>query len=142
MSTEDAVLIVEIGGCPYGLPLKAVERVLPMAYVLPVPDSGEGLLGMLNLHGDVLPVVDPRRRLGLSTPNIASDHRLIVVCPVDRTAERFLMWVDQVDEVFEGELTVVPAGDTNPLVPHVLRRGDQMVPILAPSAFEPRRRAR
>ena len=102
MSTEDAVLIVEIGGCPYGLPLKAVERVLPMAYVLPVPDSGQALLGMLNLHGDVLPVVDPRRRLGLSTPNIASDHRLIVVCPVDRTAERFLMWVDQVDEVFEG----------------------------------------
>jgi purine-binding chemotaxis protein CheW len=134
---EHAVLLVQLGGRRYGLPLTMVERVLPMAYVLPLPDSGQGLLGMLNLHGEVLPVIDPRRRLGLGSPRIVPDHRLVLV----HCGSRFLLWVDAIDEVVSGgaeALTVVPAGQTSPLVPRVLRLGEEMVPVLAPAALEPR----
>ena len=137
VAAEHAVLLVQFGGRRYGLPLPTVERVLPMAYMLPLPDAGLGLLGMLNLHGEVLPVVDPRRRLGLGSPRVTPDHRLVLLS----AGSRFLLWVDAVDEVVSGgaeALTVVPAGQTSPLVPRVLRLGDEMVPVLSPAALEPR----
>ncbi len=132
-----AVLLVRLAERQYGLPLASVERVLPMAQVAQMPDTGDGLLGMLNLHGQVLPVVNPHPRLGLPTPRIAADHRLVLV----RATAPFLLWVDSVDEVVSvapDELSNVPAQQASPVVPRVLRLGDEIVPVLAPTALEPR----
>lgn len=62
-------------GCPlvvfrtanqsFALHLAAVERVLPMVAVSPLPGGPEIVLGAINLHGRVVPVLDLRRRLGL-----------------------------------------------------------------------------
>ncbi len=135
---EDAsALLVRLAGRPYGLPLAAVERVMPMAYVLSLPDMGQGLVGMLNLHGSVLPVVDPRQRLGLPTPAVSAEHRMVLL----RGSNRFLLWVDEVDEVITltaDEQSGVPAQQASPVVPRVLRIGDTLVPLLAPTALEPR----
>ncbi|HEV7666735.1 MAG TPA: chemotaxis protein CheW [Chloroflexota bacterium] len=131
-----AVLLVKIGQRRYGLPLTAVERVLPMAFVLTLPDTDHGLLGMLNLHGQALPVIDPHQRLGLPTPKLSLDHRLILM----RSSVPFLLWVEEVDEVVESgadAMSAVPAPDSNGIVPRVLRLGDELVPVLAPAALEP-----
>jgi purine-binding chemotaxis protein CheW len=133
----DTVLLVRLGEQQYGLPIASVERVLPMAYVIPLPDSGKGLLGMLNLHGQVLPVIDPRPHLGLSNPTPAAAHRLVLL----KANTRFLLWVDNVEEVVTcapDSLSDVPAQHTGPLVRRLLRLGDAIVPVLAPSALEPR----
>ena len=45
-----AMLLIRLGERHYGLPLDAVERIMPMAQVLALPDTGDGLLGMLNLQ--------------------------------------------------------------------------------------------
>jgi chemotaxis signal transduction protein len=107
-----------------------------MAAVLGVPDAGDGLLGMLNLHGQVLPVIDPHPRLGLPSPMLTADHRLILL----QAKAPFLLWVDEVDEVVTGPadaLSDVPSQQAGSLVPHVMRLGESMVPVLAPAALEP-----
>src|SRR5579859_1991444 len=93
-----AVLLVTLGGRQYGLPLECVERVMPMAEVLSLPDTGDGLLGMLNMHGQVLPVINIYPRLGLPTPRLAAAQRLVLL----RASVPFLMWVDDVEEVVVG----------------------------------------
>jgi purine-binding chemotaxis protein CheW len=133
----DTVLLVRLGEQQYGLPIASVERVLPMAYVIPLPDSGKGLLGMLNLHGQVLPVIDPRPHLGLSNPTPAAAHRLVLL----KANTRFLLWVDNVEEVVTcapDSLSDVPAQHSGALVRRLLRLGDAIVPVLAPFALEPR----
>jgi len=132
-----AVLLVTLGGRQYGLPLECVERVMPMAEVLSLPDTGDGLLGMLNMHGQVLPVINIYPRLGLPTPRLAAAQRLVLL----RASVPFLMWVDDVEEVVVGSndaLSPVPDQRANPLVSGVLRLGETMVPVLAPAALEPR----
>jgi purine-binding chemotaxis protein CheW len=132
-----AVLLVRLGERQYGLPLAMVERVLPMAAVLPLPDSGEGLLGVLNLHGEVLPVIDPHQRLGLPRPTQAAEQRLVLL----RTHTRFLLWVDAVEEVVDlpaDASSEMPFQHTSPLVTRVLRLDETMVPVLAAAALEPR----
>ncbi len=132
-----AVLLVRLAGQQYGLPLESVERVMPMAHVLSLPDTGDGLLGMLNIHGQVLPVVDAHARLGLPTPKMAAEHRLVLL----RASLPFLLWVDDVEEVVVSEgdaLSQVPAQRGGALVAGVLRLGEAIVPVLAPAALEPR----
>jgi purine-binding chemotaxis protein CheW len=137
----DAALLVRLGGRQYALPLASVDRVLPMAYVLSLPDHAEGLLGMLNLHGQVLPVIDPYARLGLSSPPVAAEHRLVLL----RGNTSFLLWVEDVEEVVNltaADVNAVPTQQSSPLVPRVLRLGDELVPLLAPTALGPRGSAR
>jgi len=135
--TGVAILLVRLGERQFGLPLEAVERIMPMAHVLSLPDAGDGLLGMLNVHGNVLPVIDPHPRLGLPTPRLAAEQRLVLL----RATVPFLLWVDDVEEVVVSGadgLSVVPAQQTSPLIARVLRLGENIVPVLAPGALEPR----
>ena len=130
------MLVVHLADRRFGLPLADVERVMPMAYVLPLPESSHNLMGVLNLHGEILPVVDPRPRLALPTPTITPEHRLVLMTGI----LRFLLWVDAIEEVVPGAdaLSTLPAQQTNPLVARVMRLGDTIVPVLAPSALAPR----
>lgn len=133
------MLLVRVAGRQFGLPLGAVERVLPMASVLSLPDMGRSLLGMLNLHGEVVPVIDPRPRLGLPSATPSAEHRMVVLRGSGNN--RFLLWVDDVEEVVTltpEEQSGVPAQQASPAAPSVLRLGDTIVPLLAPAALEPR----
>jgi chemotaxis signal transduction protein len=132
-----AVLLIRLGDRQFGLPLESVERVMPMAHVLSLPDSGDTLLGMLNLHGEVLPVVNPHPRLGQPTPALTADQRLVLL----RGSVPFLMWVDDVQEVVvssEQAISAVPSQEASSLVSRVLRLGETIVAVLAPAALEPR----
>jgi purine-binding chemotaxis protein CheW len=68
----------------YALPLDAVERVLRAVEVTGVPDSPQVLAGIVNLHGEIVPVVDLRRRFGLAERALAASDQFIVT----RSAQR------------------------------------------------------
>lgn len=68
----------------YGLPLSAVERAVRMVDVTPLPQAPQIVLGIVNVQGRVMPVVDPRRRFRLP----ARDFTLIDQLLIARTARR------------------------------------------------------
>lgn len=84
-------LIFRLDQGRHGLPLAASERVVPMVAVTPLPRAPEVVLGMIDLHGEPIPVVDVRHRLGLSPRDygvaahliIASTPRRRLSIPVD-----------------------------------------------------------
>ena len=68
----------------YGLPLPAVERVLRMVDVTPLPKAPQIVLGVVNVQGLVIPVVDMRRRFRLPARDFALADQLLIA----RTARR------------------------------------------------------
>ena len=80
------LVVFLIEGQRYALHLPAVERVLPMVAVSPLPKAPDVALGVINLHGRVIPVVDLRRRFGLPPHDYGLSAHLLVV----RTARRTL----------------------------------------------------
>jgi purine-binding chemotaxis protein CheW len=62
----------------YALPLPVVERVLPMVAVSPLPQAPPIALGVINVHGRVMPVLDLRRRFGLPSHIYGLTARLLV----------------------------------------------------------------
>jgi purine-binding chemotaxis protein CheW len=63
---------------PYALRLASVRQVLRMVEVTPLPKAPEIVLGVVSLHGAVVPVFSLRRRLGLTESEASLSDQLIV----------------------------------------------------------------
>lgn len=108
--TETAGLIVlAIGDERYGADMVAVQEIEPLQRLTPLPGTPAHWAGVVNLRGDMYPVLDLRRYLGLSG-TVADDPKVALVC--DDGLSIGLM-VDDVEEVRH-----VPVGDISPPVAH------------------------
>jgi purine-binding chemotaxis protein CheW len=111
------IVVFLIDRRPYGFPLEAVEQVLPMVEVAPLPGAPEVLLGVIDYHSELLPVVDLRVRLRLPRPELETGSRLLVV---RTTRRRLAVAADAVVGVREvlPEAVHDPAG-VDPALRHV-----------------------
>lgn len=78
MKTIDPFFIFTLGKLRYALPLKAVERVVRMMAVMPLPKAPGIVLGVVNIHGRVIPVINMRRRFCLPEREITLTDQLII----------------------------------------------------------------
>jgi purine-binding chemotaxis protein CheW len=89
-------LIVRLGEQEYGLPIASVEEVSRRPeHLTPLPLVPDFLVGVINLRGGVLPVIDQRMRFGVAAET-GADNRLVVM-RVGGQAAGFI--VDAVHEV-------------------------------------------
>ncbi|MEJ5365771.1 MAG: chemotaxis protein CheW [Desulfosoma sp.] len=72
-------VVFEIDGQSCAVPLRAVRRIVRAAALSPVPDAPRGLLGLLNLHGCLIPVYDMREALGYPPKPLAPQDRFLIV---------------------------------------------------------------
>ena len=64
-SSKNKYLIFRLGGESYGTPLLQIKEVIKMASIKPVPHTVEHFLGVINLRGQIVSVVDLRKKLGI-----------------------------------------------------------------------------
>ncbi|MBT0959559.1 chemotaxis protein CheW [Denitromonas iodatirespirans] len=69
----------------FGLPLGAVHRALAAVAPRPLPAAPDIVCGIINVQGDIVPVIDMRRRLGLPEREIDPADRLLIVHTRRRT---------------------------------------------------------
>lgn len=82
----------------YGIKVMQVQEVLRMTEIAPVPGAPHYVLGIINLRGNVVTVVDTRRRFGLPDAE-ADDETRIVIIEADNNVVGIL--VDSVAEVVD-----------------------------------------
>jgi purine-binding chemotaxis protein CheW len=80
----DQLVVFTLNDQRYGLPLSAVERVVRMVAVTLLPKAPQIVLGVVNVQGRVVPVVDLRRRFRLPERDFALADQLLIA----RTARR------------------------------------------------------
>ena len=73
------LLIFHIGADRYGLRLREVARVLPLLELKHLPLAPEAVAGLMDFHGDSVPVIDLCRLSGLPACETHFDTRIIVV---------------------------------------------------------------
>lgn len=108
--TELRILVFRLGDDEFGLPIDAVDEVATAPeQITRVPKTPEFLEGVVNLRGEVLPVVDQRRRFDMPPLDDGARRRLVVV----RTERhRAGLIVDSVSEVLRSTVEAVePAPD-------------------------------
>jgi len=98
---ERQLVVFELANEYYGVDIAAVESIIKMQPITAVPQAPAFVEGITNLRGSVLPVMDLRKRFGLSgreqkTESNRDDKRIVVV---SMDGMKIGMIVDAVSEV-------------------------------------------
>jgi purine-binding chemotaxis protein CheW len=135
---ERRFLLFRLGEDEFGLPIEAVDEVARVPeQITHVPKTPKFLEGVINLRGEVLPVIDQRRRFHLPKREQGARCRLVVVRSEQYRAG---LIVDDVSEVLRSSAdALLPApeltGDITRLVCGVinLQAAGRMILILNPA---------
>ncbi|MFP5506937.1 MAG: chemotaxis protein CheW [Gammaproteobacteria bacterium] len=88
----------------YGINVMQVQEVLRVTEIAPVPGAPHYVLGIINLRGNVVTVIDTRERLGLDAKEVDESTRIVII-----EAEKMVVGilVDAVAEVVDLRMSEV-----------------------------------
>ncbi|UTA49512.1 chemotaxis protein CheW [Simiduia sp. 21SJ11W-1] len=81
-SSEDPILqwvTFKLAGETYGINVMQVQEVLRYSEIAPVPGAPSYVLGIINLRGNVVTVIDTRHRFGLESGEINDNTRIVII---------------------------------------------------------------
>ncbi|BEU02724.1 chemotaxis protein CheW [Agarivorans sp. OAG1] len=92
----------------YGINVMQVQEVLRYTEIAPVPGAPNYVLGIINLRGNVVTVIDTRSRFGLPSSDITENSRIVII---EAESQVIGILVDSVAEVVylrSSEIDIAP----------------------------------
>jgi purine-binding chemotaxis protein CheW len=126
-------LTFSLAGEEYGVDILAVREIRSWSRVTRIPQTPDYVLGVLNLRGAIVPVMDLRLRFGLQRESYGDDTVMIIVAIGERL---FGIVVDSVSDVVDIDpATIKPVPDMGAVVDTRYLKGlvthvDRMVMLL------------
>ena len=127
-------IIVRIGNEQYGINIKIVDNIVRMQQITRVPKSQKYFVGVINLRGEIVPVMSLRRRFGIDDDEFTNTTRIIIVKPEQQATVGFI--VDSVKEVVTLEddqiekNSIGPDAEGQSYISAVGKCGDELISIL------------
>ena len=90
-------IVVELGAEYYGIDISNVDNIVKMQSITRVPKSQEYFNGVINLRGEIVPVMSLRRKFNLDDDEFTDKTRIIILKPEQQ--EPIGVIVDMVKEV-------------------------------------------
>ena len=94
---EIQYIVIRIGDEQYGINIGYVDNIVRMQRITRVPKSQPYYVGVINLRGEVVPVMSLRKRFGLEADVYAGATRIIILKLEDQSLVGVV--VDEVREV-------------------------------------------
>jgi purine-binding chemotaxis protein CheW len=123
----------------YGINVMQVQEVLRITEIAPVPGAPSYVLGIINLRGNVVTVIDTRSRFGLMPKDSNDDQSRIIIVEVNGNVIGML--VDSVAEVVylhQSEIDSVPMvnnDESSRFIQGVCSREDQLLILVDANKF-------
>jgi len=92
-------IVIQLGDEKYGIDIQYVDNIVRMQRITRVPKVAKYFNGVINLRGEVVPVMNVRIKMGLEEAEETKDTRIIIL-KVDGM-EKIGVIVDEVREVVE-----------------------------------------
>lgn len=101
VAEKEQYLTFKVSSEIYGLKLKQAKEIIKPPKITNVPNTEEYILGVINLRGQVIPVINLKNKLGLKEDDIkdisnAKDKKIVVINIKDMLIG---LYVDGVNEV-------------------------------------------
>lgn len=133
VTADEQFVIFRLGDEHYGIGVSAVREIVDRPGLTTVPEAPRDMVGVMNLRGQVVPVIDLRTRLAIAEPG--AGDRLIVMELEGATIGGIVDGVEAVQAV--PAETVQPASTVAGLqrdyMLGVARLSDRLVLLLDPS---------
>ena len=90
-------IVIKIDDEQYGINIKFIDNIVRMQQITRVPKVDDYLKGVINIRGEIVPVMSIRMKMGLAEDVITNKSRIIIL----KTSEGDLVGiiVDQVNQV-------------------------------------------
>ena len=92
----------------YGINVMQVQEVLRVTEIAPVPGAPDYVLGIVNLRGNVVTVIDIRTRFGLPTTERDDASRIVIIESDEQVVGMLVDSVAEVVELRQSEIDSAP----------------------------------
>lgn len=84
--SEETIQIVtfSMGNDEFGVDISRIKEIIRIPEITKVPRAAQFVEGVINLRGQIIPVIDLRKRLGLESAGKSERSRVIVVLSEDQ----------------------------------------------------------
>lgn len=131
-NTSSRYITFSLGEERFGIPLLTVREVIAMPEVTPVPQSPAHFVGIMNLRGQIISVVDLRLKMGIKPKNL--QETAVIICDLGTTSIGVV--VDSIDSVLSPEPNEIsdrpeiPGGKNSEYISAVYRQGENLILLL------------
>ena len=114
----------------YGIKVMQVQEVLRMTEIAPVPGAPHYVLGIINLRGNVVTVIDSRKRFGLSDQDPDDATRIVIIEAGDNVVGILVDSVAEVVDLRASEIETAPnvgTDESSKYIQGVSSRGQELL---------------
>jgi purine-binding chemotaxis protein CheW len=117
----------------YGLPLRKAKEIMKPPRITDVPNTREHILGLINLRGQIIPVIDLSKKLDLGKVTKTDNKKVVVInirdmllgLLIDETREMEEIYDDDIQQVAETKHSI-----REKYIKGVKNSGDELIIIL------------
>ena len=99
-----------VGDALCGMDILKVQEINKLIEMTKVPQSPEYVLGILNLRGEIITIIDLGKKLGLKSTEMSEKTRNIIV---NSNGEHIGLLVEKISDVFQTKWEMVEAPPAN-----------------------------
>ncbi|MFH0785054.1 MAG: chemotaxis protein CheW [Pseudomonadota bacterium] len=104
MNSIGHLLLFTLSDMHCALPLAEIERILRVVEINPIPKAPEILIGLINVQGRIIPVLNLRRQFRLPASEVTLNDQLIIARSTNGSAALLVDNVIGVREYSEQEI--------------------------------------
>ncbi len=134
--TDTVVFVFSLDERLFGLPVSALRQVLPATDITPIFGAPGDILGMIDFHGEILPVIDMRAKCAFPPRETSPGDRFVIL---DAHARTLALRVDDTRDVLGVPAAdIVPPEDVVGALPGlrgIFRHAEGLVPLYDPEVM-------
>jgi purine-binding chemotaxis protein CheW len=109
MNKDLHVIGFSVGRETFGVPIALVREIVRVPQITAVPNVPDYIVGVINLRGRIVPVIDLRKRLGEKEVGLSKKSRILVVELADRLVGMIVNSASEVLKIPPSEIEAPPA---------------------------------
>lgn len=136
MSEKQYVVFV-LDGEYYGIDILNIQEITRYEAPTRIPNMPSYMQGIINLRGNIIPVINLGKRFSLGSSEVTRESRIIVVNLFDKKAGLLVDAVSRVAKINDGEIEPpqeTTAGFERTYIAGLAKKGDKIIILLEPAA--------
>ena len=130
MGEQYQLIVFVLDGKKFSLHMENIDRVIQSVEIIDLPNAPEIILGIINVHGEIVPIINIRKKFNLTYKDLSINDKMIIVKTETR---KFGFVVDDIVGYFESTPHAVIKGESVwpglEYVDEVVKLSDEMVLI-------------
>jgi len=109
LSSEKQYVVFLVGQEHYGVPIEDIREINRLSNITKIPRAPEFVEGIMNLRGEVLPIIDLRKKFGIEKIETDDSTRIIVTDIANNRTGFIVDYVEGVEKIPDDSITELPA---------------------------------